>query len=238
VTVRLTQFGRTLLARRLGGVQARMRARAATSGGARTATARTRAILRVERFTTPAGSWAPGRAGLTERGRRFVRSLRGKLIAVASLRCDGHDANLRGSAVVSSRLSVERARVMCDALGRLGVRGRARGWSATARRSRSCPTPPPQAAPATAGSRSLSHTGPGAASVPAEPAYPRSGTRRTVSRTARISLKLADDQLDLRAAAEAAVEFRRGRAARAREAPRAGWPRGEGAFERRWRRSA
>jgi Calx-beta domain len=126
VTVKLTRFGRTLLAHRLGGVRSRIRARGATSGGARTARAYTRAVLRVERFTTPAGSWVPGRAGLTARGQHFVHGLRGKLIAVASLRCDGHDANLHGTAVTSAPLSRARAAVMCRALRQLGVRARPR----------------------------------------------------------------------------------------------------------------
>ena len=124
VTLKLTAFGRTLLERRLGGVRTRMRARGATTGGARTAAAHTRAILRVERFTTPAGSWIPDRATLTARGRSFVRGLRGKLIAVASLRCDGHDANVRGTSLTTSRLSLARATVMCAALRTLGVRSR------------------------------------------------------------------------------------------------------------------
>jgi Bacterial Ig-like domain len=126
VTLQLTRFGRTLLAHRLGGVRTRIRARGATSGGAQTARAHARAVLRVERFTTPAGSWVAGRAGLTARGRAFVHRLRGRLIAVTDLRCDGHDANLRGTAVTSSRLSRARAAVMCHALRQLGVRARPR----------------------------------------------------------------------------------------------------------------
>ena len=127
VTLRLTAFGHALLERRLGGVRATMRARGATPGRTRTAASRTRAILRVEHFMTPAGSWAPDQAKLTARGRSFVRGLRGKLIAVASLRCDGHEADLRGtSGVTTSRLSLARAATMCDALRKLGVRPRPR----------------------------------------------------------------------------------------------------------------
>jgi outer membrane protein OmpA-like peptidoglycan-associated protein len=126
VALRLTAFGHAQLERRLGGVRAGMRARGAATGRARTATARTRAILRVEHFTTPAGSWAPDQAKLTARGRSFVRALRGKLIAVASLRCDGHDADLRATSVTTSRLSLARAATMCDALRTLGVRPRPR----------------------------------------------------------------------------------------------------------------
>jgi PKD repeat protein len=126
VALRLTSFGHALLEHRLGGVRASMRARGATPGGARTAAARTRAILRVEHFVTPAGSWVPDQAKLAARGRSFVRGLRGKLIAVASLRCDGHDAGPRGISVTTSRLSLARAATMCDALRTLGVRRRPR----------------------------------------------------------------------------------------------------------------
>jgi sugar lactone lactonase YvrE len=126
VRLELTGFGRALLARRLGGVRTRIQARGATSGGVRRAAARTRALLKRERFSTPAGAWLPGRAGLTARGRGFVRGLRGKLIAVAGLRCDGHDANVRGATVTSSRLSLARAALFCDALATLGVRARPR----------------------------------------------------------------------------------------------------------------
>ncbi|HWM12035.1 MAG TPA: PKD domain-containing protein [Solirubrobacteraceae bacterium] len=126
VALRLTASGHALLERRLGGVRVAMRARGATPGGVRTAAARTRAILRVEHFMTPAGSWVPDQDKLTARGRNFVRGLRGKLIAVASLRCDGHDADLRGTSVTTSRLSLARAATMCDALKTLGVRPRPR----------------------------------------------------------------------------------------------------------------
>jgi VCBS repeat-containing protein len=126
VKLKLTRAGRALLARRLGGVRLRMRARAATTGGTRTAAARTRALLRVERFRTPAGSWVPNEAELTARGRGFVRSLRGKLRAVAHLRCDGHDASVRAPRNTRSRLSRARAALFCDALRRLGIRARAR----------------------------------------------------------------------------------------------------------------
>ena len=121
VRLRPTRAGKTLLARRLGGVRARLRARAATSGGVRHASARTRAILRVEHFTTPAGSWTPGQATLTARGWRFVRHLRGKLVAVAGLRCDGHDADVRPPSTTSSQSSLARATAMCAALRVLGV---------------------------------------------------------------------------------------------------------------------
>jgi Tol biopolymer transport system component len=125
VTLRLTRFGQALLAHRLGGVHARVQARGATSGGARRASARTRAILRVEHFTTPAGSWLPDEAALTERGTSFVRSLRGKLTAVAGLRCEGHSADVRADAGAAS-LSLDRAAAMCDALRQLGVGARPR----------------------------------------------------------------------------------------------------------------
>jgi len=120
VTLELTGYGQTLLEGHLGGVRTMMRARAATTGGAHRAAGSTRAILRREHFSTPAGAWIPERAILTARGRRFVRSLRGKLIAVDRLRCDGHDAKVRGTTVTASWLSLARATVLCDALGELG----------------------------------------------------------------------------------------------------------------------
>jgi outer membrane protein OmpA-like peptidoglycan-associated protein len=126
VTLRLSERGRVLLAKRLGGVHTRVRARGATSGGARTASARTRAILRVERFTTPPGSFVPDQAALTLRGERFLRRLRGKLIAVASLRCEGHSADVQGTVDTTSPLSRARAAAICQALRQLGVRAQPR----------------------------------------------------------------------------------------------------------------
>jgi hypothetical protein len=126
VRLRLTAGGRALLARRLGGVRTRVRASGATSGGARRASARTRALLQVERFTTPPGSWVPDEATLTPRGERFLRSLRGKLIAVAGLRCEGHEADVRPDTATSSPLSRARAAAFCAALRELGARARPR----------------------------------------------------------------------------------------------------------------
>jgi outer membrane protein OmpA-like peptidoglycan-associated protein len=126
VTLRLTGRGRTLLAKRLGGIRTRVRASAATSGGARRASARTMALLRVERFTTPPGSFEPDQAALTARGERFLRSLRERLIAVASLRCEGHSADVHGTLDTTSPLSLARAAATCQALRRLGVRAQPR----------------------------------------------------------------------------------------------------------------
>ena len=53
-----------------------------------------------------------------------MRGLRGKLIAVASVRCDGHDADVRPYSTTTLRLSLAGARTMCDALKTLGVRPR------------------------------------------------------------------------------------------------------------------
>lgn len=124
VPLRLTGAGRALLARELGGVRARVQARGATSGGLRRTSARTRALLALERFTTPPGSFLPGEAALSARGQRYLRSLRGKLIAVASLRCDGHDASVRPGSARTSPLSLARAEVICHALRELGVGAR------------------------------------------------------------------------------------------------------------------
>jgi outer membrane protein OmpA-like peptidoglycan-associated protein len=125
VRPRLTAYGRRLLARRLGGVSVRVRAVAGTTGGVRRAHARTRALLRVERFRTAPGSFVANRPVVTPRGKRLLRSLRGKLVAVRSLRCDGYAASARPRSVVARSLSRRRARVLCAALGRL-VAGRLR----------------------------------------------------------------------------------------------------------------
>jgi hypothetical protein len=125
VRLRLTARGKTLLGRRLGGVSATLRARASTSDGTRTASARTRALWHVERFTTPPGSFLPGEAALTERGERFLASLRGRLVGVSGLRCEGHSAQLRTPAVASGPISFARADFFCRALRKLGGRAEA-----------------------------------------------------------------------------------------------------------------
>ena len=119
VALQLTTRGRALLAERLGGVPAQLRARAVTSSGRRTASARTRALLQVERLTTPPGSWLPAAAALSPRGARFLRGLRGRLVAVAALRCDGHSARTRAPAVAHGPVSRARAALLCRALARL-----------------------------------------------------------------------------------------------------------------------
>jgi alpha-tubulin suppressor-like RCC1 family protein len=112
VRLRLTRFGKALLAHRLGGVPAKLELRS----GALRATRRTRAMLRVERATTPPGSWTPGKTTLSGRGKRFVRSLRGKLLRVAAIRCDGHAAD-RAPGLSSMGISRARAATLCSALG-------------------------------------------------------------------------------------------------------------------------
>jgi outer membrane protein OmpA-like peptidoglycan-associated protein len=123
VRIRLTAYGRRLLDRRLGGV----RTRVAATDGTRSAVARTRAILAVERITTPPGSWTPNHAELTPTGRRFLQALRERLVAVSSYRCAGHTAAL-GTASAESQhalaLSRARAELVCDALRRFGATGK------------------------------------------------------------------------------------------------------------------
>ena len=123
VELALTQRGRRLLDRRLGGVATQVRAVGTTTAGRRSARTRTRAILAVERVTTPAGAWLPGEPRLSEQGRRFVRGLRGRLVAVASARCDGHTARITTESIAATRISLARASLICAALERLGVRG-------------------------------------------------------------------------------------------------------------------
>jgi VCBS repeat-containing protein len=120
VRLALTDAGRRLLDSRVGGVQTVVRAVAATTAGSRSAQARTRALLAVEHFTTSPGSWLPNQAKLSARGKRFVRSLRGRLIAVAALRCDGYAARVGPESATATRISVARGRAICAALERLG----------------------------------------------------------------------------------------------------------------------
>jgi alpha-tubulin suppressor-like RCC1 family protein len=112
VRLRLTRYGKSLLARRLGGARAKLELRS----GALRATRRTRAMLRVEHVTTPPGSWTAGRTTLSARGERFVRALRGKLIRVAAIRCDGHAAD-RAPGLGSLGISRARAATLCSELG-------------------------------------------------------------------------------------------------------------------------
>jgi len=64
----------------------------------------------------------PGDATLTARGRGFLRGLRGNLVAVAGLRCDGHSADADGTKARRDPISLARAAVICAGLRRLGVR--------------------------------------------------------------------------------------------------------------------
>jgi hypothetical protein len=123
VRLKLTKQGRRLLARHLGGRVTSVVAAGSTSGGARSAQARTRAILGVEHFTTPAGSWLPNQAAPSPSGRRFLRGLRGKLIGVAAARCDGYTAKVAAEAPNAVRISSRRAAIVCAALKRLRIRG-------------------------------------------------------------------------------------------------------------------
>ncbi len=118
VELRLTRYGRALLTRRLGGVRVRARATGATSAGLRHARARSRALLAVEHATTPPGAWQPDRAALTARGRRFLRRIRGRLIAVSALRCHGYTAKLHAGGRGGLTLSRRRAARTCAVLAR------------------------------------------------------------------------------------------------------------------------
>jgi hypothetical protein len=119
--LRLTRRGRAVLGRHLGGVRARVAATGTTSDGRHSARARTRAVLAVEHFVTPPGAWMPDTAALSTRGRRFLRSKRARLIAVAALRCDGYSAKVREDSPNATRISVARAAVACAALQRRGM---------------------------------------------------------------------------------------------------------------------
>jgi hypothetical protein len=121
VRLKLTRSGRAVLARHLGGVRLRVEASATTSAGTRSARARTRGVLAVEHLVTPPDSWLPNQAVLSARGRRFLRSLRGSVIAVVRVRCDGYSAKVSASSSNSTRISAARAAAVCAALRRFGV---------------------------------------------------------------------------------------------------------------------
>jgi Glycine rich protein len=121
VALALTAHGRRLLEQRLGGLPTTVTATGTANAGSARAKSPTRALLAVERFTTPPGAWLPNRAQLSPRGKRFLRGLRGKLIAVAALRCDGHAARIRPNAPHAQALSRARAALICSALNRLGA---------------------------------------------------------------------------------------------------------------------
>lgn len=124
VRLRLTPFGRSLLNRRLGGVPVQAHANGVSTGGERRNDGeRVRAIIDPERFRTPPGAWVPDQAVLTASGKRFFRNLRGRLIAVRRVVCEGHTARITNP---RSRFSIDlsraRARVACARLRGLGVR--------------------------------------------------------------------------------------------------------------------
>jgi hypothetical protein len=121
VRLRLSAYGRRILARRLGGVSVRVRAVASTSGGVRRASGRTLVVLRVERVRTSPGSFVANRPLLTSRGKRFLRGVRGRLIAVQRLRCDGYAATVRPHSRFARSLSRRRGRLICNALRRLAA---------------------------------------------------------------------------------------------------------------------
>jgi Glycine rich protein len=121
VALALTAYGRRLLEQRLGGLPTTVTATGTANAASARAKAPTRALLEVERFTTPAGAWLPNRAQLSSRGKRFLHGLRGKLITVAALRCDGHAARIRPNAPHAQALSRARAALICSALSRLGA---------------------------------------------------------------------------------------------------------------------
>ena len=119
VKTRVTRDGARVLRNTVGGITVRVRAICrAPQGEVRGDVARRVAVLRVERTTTPPGSWLPDRAVLTPYGERFVRALARRLrpLAVARLRCDGHTAIAPASSVDPLSLSRRRAQIVCERL--------------------------------------------------------------------------------------------------------------------------
>jgi hypothetical protein len=123
VPLRLTRAGRARLARSFGGMRAKVVAR----DGTQRARDRTRAILEVERATTPPGAFVADSAALTAAGRRFVRTLRARLFGVASLRCDGFGALPEGppQPEFAAELTRARAAAVCGKDARLVAHGSA-----------------------------------------------------------------------------------------------------------------
>jgi subtilisin-like proprotein convertase family protein len=123
VPLRLTSAGRALLTRSFGGV----RAKVVAGDGPRRARDRTRAILAVERTTTPAGAFVADSAALTAAGQRFVRGLRARLVRVTSLRCDGFAALPEGPSQpeLAAELTRARAAAVCGDDARLVAHGSA-----------------------------------------------------------------------------------------------------------------
>ena len=119
VKTRVTRDGARVLRNTVGGVTVRVRAICrAPRGEVRGDVARRVALLRVERTSTPPGSWVPDRAVLTPLGERFVRAFARRLrpLAVARLRCDGHTAIAPASRVDPHALSRRRAQIVCGRL--------------------------------------------------------------------------------------------------------------------------
>jgi hypothetical protein len=123
VHLRLTKQGTRLLGTHLGGIQTTVRGRAILTNGAARVARRVerRSILEIERFTSPPGSWVPDQPILTPTGLGFIQSLRGKLIAVAHIRCVGYAALDPGDPIDPYTLSLARAQLIRALLLQLGA---------------------------------------------------------------------------------------------------------------------
>jgi uncharacterized repeat protein (TIGR01451 family) len=123
VRLRLTNFGRSLLEDRLGGVRVRVQAKGVSIGGERPSDReRVHAVIDPETFRTPPGAWSPDRAVLTPLGKRFLRNIRDDLIAVRRVVCEGHTARITSALNRPAiALSLARARVVCARLRGFGI---------------------------------------------------------------------------------------------------------------------
>jgi hypothetical protein len=122
VRMRLTTWGRRVLARQLGGARVRLRAVATQAGERRAFVLRRRAVLGVERAVTPPGAFAADSARLTAIGRRFAARLRAVLPTVARARCDGYAAGTTLSRTNAYEVSLARARRICGVLAGVPTR--------------------------------------------------------------------------------------------------------------------
>jgi hypothetical protein len=122
VSMRLTAWGRRVLARQLGGASVRLHAVATSAGERRSFTLRRRAVLGVERAVTPPGSFVRNTARLTAIGRRFATRLRTVAQSIERARCDGFAAGDTLSRTNAYEVSLERARRICGVLGAVPTR--------------------------------------------------------------------------------------------------------------------
>jgi hypothetical protein len=119
--------GRQLLSNDFGGVLVAVQTTCITTQGAKRLNVQhSRAVLLIEHKVTPPGSWVPDTPILTEKGMRFLGSLRKQEFALTRIRCDGFTAMWPPSPVAAVPLSLERAQVSCRMLKKGATDAKAR----------------------------------------------------------------------------------------------------------------